>query len=720
RKEKAVRKLESMQANLSRLTDLTTELRRQLKPLGRQAEVARRAQTVQADLRDARLRLAADDLVARRSELDQGATQESEIREQLEFTQTELEDASGRLAEDEHALARLDPAAKEAQQSWFRLSALAERVDATVRIAGDRARHLSQEQEQSPGRDPDELEQQAERVAAEETELAQAVEAAAEVLESAREALAEREEVAAETERAHVAAVRAVADRREGLARLIGEVNTLRSRTESVDAEVARLTEAMVQADERAGSSREEFEQTQSQVDELESEESSLDEQNERAAAAFEAASTRATELRKGEREAEQAVVSLCARIEALEMSLSRKDGGAWLLDVAEKDGAGNGGSDKDRAGKDGPAAAGGGAGATGSGRDHGVLGRLAERMRVSAGHERAIAAALGPAAEAVAMRDPAAAAAAIATLKDGDGGRAALVASDSDGAGGSKASRRAHAGERPTLPGGAAWADTLINVDDDLARGVHALLADVAVVEDLPAAFDLAESTPGVRVATRDGDLVGRGWAVGGSEAGTSMLEVQAAVDEATDDLRAARSRAEELSAALSGAIAEEDERREHAEVTLAALGESDAAMAAVYEQLGRLGQAARAADGERERLSRQRDEAEAGREQAVTALEDLEERLRLAEQHAPGDDEYEAGDGALSEARDDAAAAVSEARSVEVEARLALRTAEERAGALRGRADSLRRAAAAERESRARAERSRRQRRRAAEVAA
>ena len=54
RKEKALRKLEAMQANLTRLSDLTVELRRQLKPLGRQAEVARRAATVQADLRDSR------------------------------------------------------------------------------------------------------------------------------------------------------------------------------------------------------------------------------------------------------------------------------------------------------------------------------------------------------------------------------------------------------------------------------------------------------------------------------------------------------------------------------------------------------------------------------------------------------------------------------------------------------------------------------------------
>ena len=63
RKEKALRKLDAMQANLTRVQDLTGEIRRQLGPLGRQAEAARRAAVVQADARDARLRLLADDLV---------------------------------------------------------------------------------------------------------------------------------------------------------------------------------------------------------------------------------------------------------------------------------------------------------------------------------------------------------------------------------------------------------------------------------------------------------------------------------------------------------------------------------------------------------------------------------------------------------------------------------------------------------------------------------
>ncbi len=48
RKEKALRKLEAMQVNLTRLVDLTGELRRRLGPLGRQAAIARRAASIQA------------------------------------------------------------------------------------------------------------------------------------------------------------------------------------------------------------------------------------------------------------------------------------------------------------------------------------------------------------------------------------------------------------------------------------------------------------------------------------------------------------------------------------------------------------------------------------------------------------------------------------------------------------------------------------------------
>ena len=81
RKEKALRKLDATQGNLTRLQDVLTELRRQLKPLGRQAEVARRAAVIQADARDARARLLADDVVAARSVIDEELADETALKE---------------------------------------------------------------------------------------------------------------------------------------------------------------------------------------------------------------------------------------------------------------------------------------------------------------------------------------------------------------------------------------------------------------------------------------------------------------------------------------------------------------------------------------------------------------------------------------------------------------------------------------------------------------
>ncbi|NKR98263.1 AAA family ATPase [Rhodococcus hoagii] len=391
RKEKAVRKLDAMQANLARLTDLTAELRRQLKPLGRQAEVARRAQTVQADLRDARLRLAADDLVTRRAELAHQTHDEKLAREQQETVQAALEAATAELGGHEQALARLTPQAEAASQTWFQLSALAERVSATIRIAQERARHLDSEPEPGRGQDPDEMEARAERIAAEEAELIAAVDIARATLEAAREQLAEREEASAEAERAHFAAVRAIADRREGLARLAGQVDTLRTRAESVDAEVARLDVAIGETRERGDAAQREFDAVEATVDDLDAGELGLDGHHERAVEALDLITARVAELQAAERDAGQEVASLRARIDALSMGLERKDGGAWLLEHHT---------------------------------DRGLTGPVAELLRVDPGYEAAVAAVMGPAADAIAAESAAAAAAAVQALRAADGGR--------------------------------------------------------------------------------------------------------------------------------------------------------------------------------------------------------------------------------------------------------------------------------------------------------
>src|SRR5262249_32435424 len=150
-------------------------------------------------------------------------------------------------------------------------------------------------------------------------------------LDDARAALAEREAEAAEADRAHLAAVRAEADRREGLARLAGRVETMRARVESIDDSVARLSERIEEAAARALQTRAEFETVQGRVGELDQGELGLDEHHERTVVALRLADERVAELQAAERGAERQVASLRARIDALAVGLERKDGAAWL-----------------------------------------------------------------------------------------------------------------------------------------------------------------------------------------------------------------------------------------------------------------------------------------------------------------------------------------------------------------------------------------------------
>ncbi len=670
RKEKAVRKLDSMSANLARLTDLTTELRRQLKPLGRQAEMARRAQTIQADLRDARLRLAADDLVARQAEFDDTNQTETNLRREHDDLTQRLDARTVELEAHESAVADLSERADAAQQRWFRLSALAERVSATVRIASERAQHLDTEPGTSSGPDPDDLEAQAAEVAGQEKHLLEELAEARARLDATRAELAKREQVAAEAERAHLAAARAEADRREGVARLAGQVETMRTRAESIGETVARVTAAIDDAATRAQQAQAEFETVQGRVGELDAGEVGLDEQHDRTVSALRLADERVAELQAGERAAERQVASLQARIDALSVGLDRKDGAAWLQE--NRSGAG-------------------------------LFGSIAHLIKVRSGYEAAVAVVLGAAADAVAAENFGAARDAVAALKESDGGRAAIVLGDWP----------AQVVTTPgQLPAGATWAVDVVDAAPKVGAAVAAMLAGVAVVDDLANALELVAAQPQLRAVTTDGDLVGAGWVSGGSDRRPSTLEITSEVDKAQAALADAERQVAELSAALAGALAEQTSRQDAADQALAALNESDAAISAIYEQLGRLGQEARAADDEWQRLIEQRDELEASRNSTVAELAQLEQRLHNTQQEP------------LFEAepvnRQETMVAAEEARAAEVEARLAVRTAEERANAVRGRADSLRRAAAAEREARIRAQRAREARVQAATVAA
>ena len=671
RKEKAQRKLAGMQGNLDRLSDLTTELRRQLKPLGRQAEVARRAQTIQADLRDATFRLAADDLVTRRRELADAESVRARLADQVAEAVDRRDELSRAVAETQAELDRLTPEADAAQQRWFALSTLAERARATARIAADRARSLAAEVAVHHGTDPDELDRQAERAARQEEELAADVERAAERARGATEALRRAEATLAELEAEHLRAVRAIADRREGVARLAGKVDTLAARIESTQAEIGRL-EAETDAAHRAVAETEvEFDAVHARIGAHSESERTLDDQLSRAERAHLAARARLAELRDTERDAEQRIARLSARIETLEQNKGAGDGADW---VREHLGPGL------------------------------VAGTVGESLGVEAGWERAVGVALGPAVDAVVVEGGVDRGAVLAALRDADAGRAGLVGR---GPGGGDYRLAVD------LLAGARWALDVVDVPADLAAAVTALLVDVVLVDDLDAAHAQVEADRRVRAVTRLGEVVGAGWAVGGSAAGRTGLEIQSAIDAAVAERDAVRAEIETTRAELAGAEAEDAERVERFSESLAAIGESDAAIEEIYAELARIGQRRRRADADVRRLEQSRriavDKLDAARDQHA----ELTDRLERA---GVGDDEARlpADDGRVA-----AQAEVASARAAELEARLAHRSAEERASGVRGKSASLRRAAQTEREARARAARAAAARRRGAEVA-
>src|SRR5690606_1121371 len=207
------------------------ELRRQLKPLGKQAEVARRAATIQAELRDAKIRLLADDLATLREALERDIADETALRQRREEVEASYQQIQERVAEIEAALATDAPAMAQAQETFLRLSTLQERLRATHQLATERYRNLTTEQEEErPGRDPDELAAEAAELREQEREMRAALAEDQARLNEAVEGRQQMERRLAEAEQALVAAVKAIADRREGLAKLVGPVKAMRSR----------------------------------------------------------------------------------------------------------------------------------------------------------------------------------------------------------------------------------------------------------------------------------------------------------------------------------------------------------------------------------------------------------------------------------------------------------------------------------------------------------
>ncbi|MFD8169228.1 chromosome segregation protein SMC [Streptomyces cellulosae] len=686
RKEKALRKLDAMQANLARVQDLTDELRRQLKPLGRQAAVARRAAVIQADLRDARLRLLADDLVKLREALQAEIADEAALKQRKEAAEAELKKALQREAHLEDEVRRLTPRLQNAQQTWYELSQLAERVRGTISLADARVKSATQAPiEERRGRDPEDMEREAARIREQEAELEAALEAAERALEDTVAHRAELERELAQEERRLKDVARAIADRREGLARLKGQVGAARSRAAAAQAEIERLAAARDEARQRAVTAQEEYEALQAEVDGLDAGDAELAERHEEAKRGLAEAEAALTTAREAVTAVERKRAATQARHEALALGLRRKDGTGALLGAKDS--------------------------------LTGLLGPAAELLTVTPGYEVPLAAAFGAAADALAVSSPSAAADAIRLLRKQDAGRAALLvtgfAPDTAGETPPGAAGNRAPGHEAPAPGTPLPAEHFVTGPDDLMPAVRRLLHGIVVVATLEDAEELVHARPGLTAVTAEGDLLGAHFAHGGSAGAPSLLEVQASVDEAAAELEELEVRCEELAAAQEAAAA----RRRECAALVEELGErrraADREKSAVAQQLGRLAGQARGAAGEAERAGAAAERAQEALDKALAEVEELAERLETAEE-MPFEEEPD------TSVRDRLAADGANARQTEMEARLQVRTHEERVKGLAGRADSLDRAARAEREARARAEQRRARLRHEAEVAA
>ena len=482
RKEKALRKLDAMQANLTRLTDLTAELRRQLKPLGRQAEVARRAATIQADLRDARLRLVADDLVSRaRCERRCRPT-----RRRCAASRRGGRPAGRARPRDWRPMRPQSPSLSErtdaAQQTWYRLSALPERVSAAPSASPVSGPSTSTPRPTHRHRArPEELGRRGRRGAPSRSASCSP--------NSSRPAAASTSPAPnwpkrkAPRSRPNARTWRPCGPRPTAArvwpgwpARWRPDARGWSRSTTGSPGCRRRIDEAVARTERRRGRVRERPEPRRR---------ARRGRGRPRRAArpdrgrACGRPTSGSAALRAAERDAEREVAALQARIEALAIGLARKDGAAWL--VADRSW-------------------------------HGCWARSPRCVTgPSAATRPPLAAALGAAADAVAADSSAGALTRCRRSRTPTEAGRRSCSADWPGI------RRGRRGA--ALPGGARWARRSGRAPTRLDGAVAAMLAGVAVVDDWPRALDLVAARPDLRAVTRDGDLVGAGWVRGGSD---------------------------------------------------------------------------------------------------------------------------------------------------------------------------------------------------------
>ena len=652
RKEKALRKLDSMTANLARIQDLTVELRRQLKPLGKQAEVARKASTIQSDVRDSKLRLLADDLLQLRSTVDSEVADESALRARKDEVEAALNAARNREEQIDATALIENPLLVKAQENYYQLTAQREKFRGIQNLASERARFLSEEADEAraSGRDPESMDLEAKTLRGEESSLRNEVSGSSLKLGELSTELKTLEANLTAEENSVSAALRAIADQREGTARQEGHINGLKSRIDATNAEITRLTKARDDASQRLQNFREEFALLETQIASVDANEPGLDSEFEIAKSELATAQNELDSLVAKESEAQRVRSGLEGRLRALQESLVHRDGSGIVLSSGTR-----------------------------------TRGRLSSLISISPGWEAAVAAALGPLADSVVVSDISSAVSALTMLKRESGGQSELLVVDGDS--GFTPSNR-------SVPNGFTSLASLVS-SSEVSSAISSLLSGFVAVEDLAEAESALRADPSVIAITREGDVLSSIRVRGGSSAQSSAIEISALIEKTEGELQEVTNNCDRIKFELVRATETLASRKNIFDLALAKLNESDAKISGLAEQMAVAGQNVKNAQSEVERILVSLTEANSQRDSDDA---DLNAAISQFESHqAPANPDLTH--------LEDLRSKVSAARSAEVEARLNLRTLEERVTALVARADALEAAAQNERDSATRA---------------
>jgi chromosome segregation protein len=650
RKEKALRKLDSMQTNMSRVQDLTNELRRQLRPLGKQAEVAKKAAVIQAEVRDARLRILADDVISFKATLNSEVADESALRARRSEVEQDLDKLRNREVELDRIASVEGPLLSAAQDNYYKLVGEREKLRGTQNLASERARFLTEEIEEarSSGRDPEVMDAEARGLRQEESVLRGELTRSQSELSGASKNVGELEERLKMEEDKVAAALRAIADHREGTARQEGHIKSLQSAIDGSKAEISRLERFLNEAKERVDGTKREFASLESEIAGLDASELGLDADYERAKRTLEDNRNKLETLNSELNKAERNRSALQSKVDALRQATLHKDGSGALLT---------------------------------NNRGIQIRGSVASLISVEAGWESAVSAALGSLADALVVNDASSAISAITFLKSESAGSAELLMVSN-----STQERTSYPGDLVSLVSKVSSA-TLGPVLPNLLDGYIA-------ADSLNHAERIISANPGLIAVTRDGDMIGRGRARGGSAQATSLIEISALIEKSEIDLTKVSHECDRLSFEISS---QENSLRQvqlDYDAALSKLNESDARMAGLAEQMAAAGQGVKSGVAEIERL-------ESSIAEVLNSLKSDEAELATASSALnSGTEPVEPDTSHLENLR----ASISTARAVEVEARLGLRTIEERVAAISQRASELEQAAIAERESAAR----------------